>query len=334
MATHTKDDFLKYAQDNGMSVGAGYSQADWDTSLKNPDFGISMINLKNDWNAAETPEEKAQINKRANQLRSYYGHYTGGSDGSGFYLDKPSPGSFEMKEAKPEFSYDLESDPVYSSYKKQYLREGQRATQDAMGSAAAATGGIPSSYAATAASQAGDYYASQLSDKVPELYQQAYNRHLNDLAQWNTDRNFNYGQHLDEINAKTADEQWDMQKAMYGAQYGDYSGLKKLGYDTSNIPEEWQKNFQFAQLGASYGDPRLLKSYFGIDASNSPEEWQKKYNLAQLGAAYGDYDPLENYFGIKADKGVVNADMLYKLGVAQANLGNYGFLNQLTGKYF
>lgn len=76
------------------------------------------------------------------------------------------------------FSYDPNTDPVYQAYKKQYAREGQRATQDTMASAASMTGGVPSSYAVSAAQQAGNYYAAQMSDKLPELYNQAYNRYL------------------------------------------------------------------------------------------------------------------------------------------------------------
>ncbi len=77
-----------------------------------------------------------------------------------------------------QWNYDPDTDPVWQAYQKQYRREGQRAAQDTLGQAAAMTGGMPSSYAMTAASQAGDYYASQLSDKIPQLYNDAYNRYL------------------------------------------------------------------------------------------------------------------------------------------------------------
>ena len=55
-------------------------------------------------------------------------------------------------------------------------------TDEMLAKAAAATGGIPSSYAVGAAQQAGAYYASLLADKFPELEQQAYNRYLNERA--------------------------------------------------------------------------------------------------------------------------------------------------------
>ena len=79
------------------------------------------------------------------------------------------------------WNYAPNTDPVWQALQKQYRREGQRATQDAMGQAAARTGGIPSSYAMTAASQAGDYYAAQLSDRIPQVYQDSYQRYLQEF---------------------------------------------------------------------------------------------------------------------------------------------------------
>jgi hypothetical protein len=78
------------------------------------------------------------------------------------------------------FSYDPYTDPLYSSYKKTYTREGQRAMQDTIGQAAAMTGGIPSSYAVGAANQANDYYMAQMADVIPQLYDIAYSRWQNE----------------------------------------------------------------------------------------------------------------------------------------------------------
>lgn len=80
------------------------------------------------------------------------------------------------------FRYNPSSDPVMQAYTRAYRREGERATANALAQAAAATGGIPSSYAVGAAQQAGAYYASQMADKFPELEQQAYQRYLNERA--------------------------------------------------------------------------------------------------------------------------------------------------------
>ena len=298
--SYTYDDFLKAYNQSGI----GFSDADMQLAQKNPNAGMGLIDAKVRWNQAKTAAERAKYNQQAEAIRSLYGGYLGGDDGFG-YTPVDSPNDYVAPE-KPTFSYDLESDPVWQAYKKQYTREGQRATQDALGTTAASTGGIPSSYATAAATQAGDYYAAQMTDKVPELYQQAYNRYLNELSQWNADRNFGYGQYIDELNTQIANRQEALQNALYGAQIGDYSKLEDLGFDISNIPENYDRI----------------------------------YNLALLAGQYGDYDKLKDLLGITANKDMLNntdaqrLEMMYNLAIAQANLGNTTYLNQLISQYF
>lgn len=135
------------------------------------------------------------------------------------------------------FSYDLESDPLYQQYRKQYIREGDRAMRDTMGNAAALTGGYGSSYGTTAGSQAYDYYLSQLNDRVPELEQQAYqrwqdegtallnrlsllqslddtdySRYRDDVGDYYTDRNFKYQKDQDALSQRNWQDQFDYQK--------------------------------------------------------------------------------------------------------------------------
>lgn len=192
---------------------------------------------------------------------------------------------------------------MYQAYAKRYAREGQRAVQDALGAAAAATGGIPSSYAVTAAAQAGDYYASQMADKIPELYQQAYSRYINELTQYNTDRDFQYGQFTDDISHQAAARQEALQNALYGAQYaGDYSDLQRPGYKVDNNP--------------------VIR-----------EEKQKKWERAQLAASMGDYSLLRE-LGVMVDPSYINQDIMYNLAVANAKLGNPTYLGQMTRRYF
>ena len=303
MAIYTWDDFQKAAAKQGWSEGNGFSTADWNLAKENPAAGMSILNSKLDYIKAGTSEERAAANKRAEEIRSAYGGYTGGKNGAGFYLNQPSPQQFNYSPA-PTFSYDPDSDVVTQAYMKRYAREGNRATQNALGSAAAMTGGIPSSYAVAAASQAGDYYASQAADKIPELYQQAYNRYVNDLNQWNTDRNFAYGQYLDEINAQTQNRQEELQRAQLGYQVGDNRGLEALGYDLSNDPAAWERR-----------------------------QAEQQY-AAQLGISLGDYSKAKEYYGIEADQQMLNADMLYNLAVLRYNQGDPTLLNQLIEKYY
>ena len=256
MPQFTYDGFINAASNAGL-LGE-FSQADLDTAKKYPEFGYSILGLKQDIHKATTPEAKLLANEAANQLRSSYGGYTGGPQGADYISDGKIPnqidsvldqinnfGSFsfdqdapvynnqyaEQQQAlldaiinRPDFSWSKETDPQWSSYKKSYLREGDRATANALGQAAAASGGRPSTAAVTAATQAGDYYATQLNDIIPTLYQQAYDQYLNEynmslqdlnavnnqeqldyakyldqLGQYNTDRNFAYNQYLSDF---------------------------------------------------------------------------------------------------------------------------------------
>lgn len=81
-----------------------------------------------------------------------------------------------------DFSYDPETDPNFSAYRKAYLREGDRASANAIAQAAAMTGGIPSSFAQTAGQQAANYYAGKLADAIPELRRQAQDEHSTEFS--------------------------------------------------------------------------------------------------------------------------------------------------------
>lgn len=130
---------------------------------------------------------------------------------------------------REDFSYNAENDPLYQQYRTQYIREGNRAMNDTLAAAAANAGGM-NSHAITAAQQAYNYYASQPGDKIPELYQLAYEMYLTDIdnqvrdlgllndmddrqysryrdtmSDWYNDRDFAYNQYRDQM----GDYQWD-----------------------------------------------------------------------------------------------------------------------------
>ena len=149
----------------------------------------------------------------------------------------------EVTESAP-FTWDAESDPAYRAYRKEYVREGRRAGEDTLGQYAAMTGGVPSTAAVTAASQANDYYNAKLADKVPELYKLAYDMYADaearrlkalealrsargdELARWDAQRQSDYKREQD----ARADA---LALAKLGAANGDYTGLAALGIDTT-----------------------------------------------------------------------------------------------------
>ena len=121
-------------------------------------------------------------------IRGKYG-YSGGTNGAGYtalkqaasetptYISEFKDEIASLKNAllnRPAFSYDYQSDPAYQSYKKQYTREGQRATADTLGQLAAMTGGMPSTAATAAAAQQANYYGAKIADVIPELRSLAY----------------------------------------------------------------------------------------------------------------------------------------------------------------
>ena len=92
------------------------------------------------------------------------------------YLENAVNLAEELSYQKP-FSYDPNEDPVYQAYRNKYLTEGNRASRDSLASYASLTGGYTNSAAATAAAQAELYYNQQLTDKIPELAELAYQRY-------------------------------------------------------------------------------------------------------------------------------------------------------------
>jgi len=75
------------------------------------------------------------------------------------------------------WEYSLENDPAYQAYRDMYVREGQRAYRDAAAGLASKNNGNMTSAAQTVANQQLLYYMNMLSDKIPELQKNAYERY-------------------------------------------------------------------------------------------------------------------------------------------------------------
>lgn len=132
-----------------------------------------------------------------------------------------------------------------------------------MGQYAAMTGGMPSTAAMTAAQQAGDYYAAQMTDKIPELYKLAYsmyadeaNRNLSELSamrgiygDYYNQYKDRYGMLGDALSRATAERSYADTRADkaakdaydYAMATGDYSYLRDLGLDTSYLEKQRDK---------------------------------------------------------------------------------------------
>lgn len=341
--SYSYNDFLNQAQASGL-LGE-FSAADLETAKRYPEFGMSILNMKKGWHGASTPEQKLLFSEGANQLRGSYNNYSGGKDGGSFISGGKIPGQIDSvldqmqnygsfafeREApeydsqyaqqqqalldavlnRPDFTWSKETDPLYATYKKSYLREGDRATANALAQASAASGGRPSTAAVTAATQAGDYYAGQLNDIIPTLYQQAYDKYLNEysmmlqdlgavntleqmdyqkyldqLGQYNTDRNFAYGQYLDD----------------YSRLQGNLEALQSQDEaDRAAAQEQYAQNLDRAALLAGAGDFSAYGALLGLSGAQTQavvDQYAREQGLTEQAAAmelanffagYGDY---------------------------------------------
>lgn len=159
------------------------------------------------------------------------------------------------------FSYDVANDPLYQQYANMYRREGDRAMKETMAEAAAGAGGM-NTYAVTAANQANSYYNSQLNDRIPELYQLAYDKYLKEIdlkAQdlgilndmdsvyynryrdtmndWRADKNFAYGAYMDAVNQGNWEKNFGYNDFWTNKNHNTEQYWKQ--WDADNYKTEW-----------------------------------------------------------------------------------------------
>ena len=148
---------------------------------------------------------------------------------------------------RQEFTYDPQADALYRGYRDQHLQLGRQAMQDAMGEAAALTGGYSNSYAQSAGQQAYQGQLQQLQEKIPELYALAQSRYQqqgealeNKLSLVQKQENQAYGQYRDKVSSyqQEADR---LQKLYESQREYDYRADRDKVKDS-----QWKKEFDEA----------------------------------------------------------------------------------------
>lgn len=86
-------------------------------------------------------------------------------------------GYLQQYENRGPFEFSANDDALYQQLRDQYIQQGQLAMDDAMGKAAAMTGGYGNSYAQSVGQQAFNQYLTQLNSAMPEIYDMAYDRY-------------------------------------------------------------------------------------------------------------------------------------------------------------
>lgn len=285
---------------------------------KNKDYQAEIdkaVSEKNYKSAAELEQQRNEKIKGEGitgyQPTNQYGGYIGKVDGIGSGMpgaQKPQGGFFggdapsyvnkyqgqidaitrNLLEREA-FSYDAEKDPSYQQYKKTYTREGERAMQDAIGDVSARTGGLGSSYAATAGTQANDYFMGQLADKVPELRQLAYSMYRDQSSDKRADldmlRALESGDFEKFANAQA---QWNVNNER--GYRGGRDQVEDARYDTKRQDELARQQIDDGRYEeeTKYNqgqDARTWEEKEGADAYNKAmDRWEKTGVLDEAGA--------------------------------------------------
>lgn len=152
---------------------------------------------------------------------------------------------------RKDFSYNLDGDALYQQYKDQYKALGKLAMQDAMGQAAALTGGYGNSYADAVGNQAYQGYLTKLNDVIPSLYQMALDRYnaqgdaLKDkYGILSDDRNTQYGEWQDKFNRLLNDRGYysDNYNNAYTRDYSAWNDNRS--HDTTQYWNEYNAGYQ------------------------------------------------------------------------------------------
>lgn len=276
MSTKNKETLIKQNSDLNIS--------DFDKEL-NYDALKGIVSAKRNYNKAKDSGDKvgmAKANAYANNIRRQSGSYIGGDDGSAYYpvqsakkKERPEYKSdyseeidrlYEKISKRDDFSYDIDTDPLFALYKKVYAQAGDHAYERALASAAAKTGGIANTNAISAAAQAKAYYNSQLAGKATDMYNDAYEKYndqtkemYNQLNMLKSLESDNYEKYLDEAKAFESDRAYDYEKyvddeksLIDGIRYDVETAYQKSRDDEKD--RQWQSEFDYRALRDAISD--------------------------------------------------------------------------------
>ena len=164
------------------------------------------------------------------------------------------------------FQYDAYADPLFQIYQDQYILGGRRAMQDAMGQAAALTGGYGNSYAQSVGQQTYNQYMENLMGIIPELSQMAYGRYQDEgeaMARnydlLNQLENQDYGRYRDIMG------DWQTERQLAESSYGQERGFDYGAFSDKRTYDQQQEQFA-KQMALQEAQLQLQRDQF---------EWQK-----------------------------------------------------------
>lgn len=143
------------------------------------------------------------------------------------------------------FEYDPNKDTLFQNALAGYVNQGKTAMRDAMGQAAALTGGYGSSYGQAVGNQQYNEYIKGAYDSLADYYQMALNKYnaegqdmYNKLNMYQQQDATEYGRLVDSYNANNSNWQ-----ALYNQEYGAWSDAVKNAQTNANMlnSDYWTK---------------------------------------------------------------------------------------------
>lgn len=157
--------------------------------LGNPNYGAEP--------KEPTPQELAMAQAMASQQM-------GGMGGFGSYGGQGGA-----------WGYDQENDPVWNAYLKQYTRAADKGMNDVLAQLSARTGGLASSYAGQVAQQTHNDIMQGATDMIPQLYDAAYGRYMDEQNMQIAADERAYQRQQDALDRQLAAEQQAYERQMY-----------------------------------------------------------------------------------------------------------------------
>ncbi len=210
---------------------------------------------------------------------------------------------------REDFSYDMNADALFQQYKDKFAKQGRLAMEDAIGKAAALTGGYGNSYAQSVGQQA--YYdrLGQLDGIVPELYSLAKQKHdAEGDALWNQ-YNLLAGREADDYSRELAQQEYEAAKKAEERDRAYSLALQMLQSGVmpsegllsgSGISAEDAQKIYGAYAVPSYSGGGG-GGYYGTEKDGLPtKNWTALFQAYQEGAGKGD---LSGYYSELANLG-------------------------------
>lgn len=151
------------------------------------------------------------------------------------------------------WGYDQNTDPVWNAILKQNTRAGEKAMNDALAQLSARTGGLASTYAGQVAQQTMGDYLQNATDYIPQLYDAAYGRWLDEQEMARAAEEAAYQRQQDALDRQLAADQtaWERQAYADELAYNREQDALDRAFQQDQFDWEQQKYWNNLNKGSS-----------------------------------------------------------------------------------